>query len=167
MARRKPPASKSDLRFLRAAVMVGVEVLRLREIEYRRINELRKMIVTQIVNALLRRHKAYALRDDRVPADIFEWIENMRMEDTYLKHSYETRLEWASRPILAARHRALSFIDVDGDDTWYYTALEAEMNRRVYNPDWRITVRPATPTSPNYAELPTVVFGVEPIKKED
>lgn len=134
-AQRRRVASKNDLTFVRSVIIDVIELTALRKMVLRKINAIRHNIVQRVVTALYRRYNSYTKHLEDRPG-FLEWVsECKQMHKTYRNHSYETRMIWATRPVVYAARPDLSFqIDMLGGDTasneWYFQLMEELINAR-------------------------------------
>lgn len=150
-----------DIRLLQEVFADVREIRTLRRIEDRRIDIVRKKIVRAIVSSIVRRHRSYRKKRDDVPENLFDWLDGRRLEDTYLNHSYATRLMWASRPLIAIRDSTdLSYKRQVNDHWWIFDDVSAALRKAVPHAPKVIRAYPSIPTVMQYDKIPTMNFFV-------
>ncbi len=167
MARPKGQLPRTaDLAFIRKAINTISEIRSQRKFADQHVEELRLAIAKRVANALYSRYRVYSRKGLVDSSTLFlEWlIERERMEETYLHHSYQTRIYWVYRVITTTKIPELALFGqhVDQYGFWYFDLLEELINERESGVGFRVRLYQKH-VEPDHMEgsVPTIRFEKE------
>lgn len=134
MPRPKMPLPKTtDLAFLRMVIKELNEAKTLHRFADDHVRKIRESIVKRVANALWRRYQTYLKKNEIEQMPFFDWLlARKTLENTYLHHSYATRLYWVYRVIQSVKAPEMALFGESDNENgrWYFDLLEQAINDR-------------------------------------
>ena len=165
VVRPKMPLPKvADLAVLREVVKKAQEARSLRRYADEHIQEARSKISKRVADTLWRRYQTYLKREAIGDLTFFEWLDGRLLHNTYLFHSFETRLYWVFSVIQSTKISDMALFGEPEFESgqWYFEMMEELINRRQTVEGFRLLVREELVEHPRYSDwVPSIRFRIE------